>query len=210
MKYDENFENTVNGHEPSVSNITIIAKKSNTWIIVLMFIFSLGIFGIYFIACKNKLNTQQIKVNECASSIDIQLAKRRDTLVKLLDATKSMCKYESSLLKDITKLRSAIIDNESRDNVNKSTDFAFNRLFAVFENYPNIKASESFKGLMNAADYAEREISAARRTYNSAVSNFNMELVSWPSSFIAAKNNMHTIKMFEASNVQKQDVNLNF
>ncbi len=210
MIYDEEIKENEKGHSPRVSNQTINATKNNTWLIVLLSIITLGLFGIYFIVAKNELNTQQIKVNECASSIDVQLTKRRDTLIKLLDSTKAMCNYETSLLKDITKLRSWKIDEQSRDQVEKKTDSALSRLIAVSENYPDIKASESFQKLMNVADYSEREIAAARRTYNSAVARFNSSLVSWPSSYIAAKNNMHTIKMFEASKEQKEDVNLAF
>lgn len=210
MIYNENTNSNPEGHNPKVSNDKIDAVKDHTWLIILLSVLTLGLFGIYFITCKNNLNAQQIKVNECASSIDVQLAKRKDTLVKLLDSTKSMCNYESSLLKDITKLRASTINNENRADIDKSTNSAFARLLAVSENYPNIKASEAFKSLMNAADYAEREISAARRTYNNAVSTFNTSIVTWPRSFIAAKTNMHTIKMFEASEAQKQDVNLSF
>lgn len=210
MIYNENSNSNPEGHNPKVSNDQVSATKNNTWLIILLSIITLGLFGIYFITCKNNLNAKQIKINECASSIDVQLAKRKDTLVKLLDATKSMCNYESSLLKDITQLRASTINNENRADIDKSTNSAFARLLAVSENYPDIKASESFKSLMNAADYTEREISAARRTYNNAVASFNTEIVTWPSSFIAAKGNMHTIKMFEASESQKQDVNLSF
>ena len=210
MIYDEETKENEKGHNPKVSNQSIDATKNHTWLIVLLSIITLGLFGIYFIISKNELNTQQIKVNECASSIDVQLAKRRDTLIKLLDTTKSMCNYEASLLKDITKLRSWKIDGENRTQIGEKTDSALSRLIAVSENYPDIKASESFQKLMNAADYSEREFAAARRTYNSAVARFNNSLVSWPSSYIAAKNNMHTIKMFEASKEQKEDVDLAF
>ena len=210
MIYNEDVKPNKEGHNPNVSNETIAAQKNHSWLILLLSILTLGLFGIYFIVCKNNLNSKQIKVNECASSIDVQLAKRKDTLVKLLDATKSMCNYESSLLKDITKLRASTINSQNRNDIDKVTNSAFARLLAVSENYPDIKASESFKTLMNAADYIEREIGAARRTYNSAVSSFNMEIVSWPASYIAAKNNMHTLKMFEASQSQKEDVNLSF
>lgn len=210
MIYNESSKPNSEGHNSQVSNDKINAKKDLIWIIVLLYIFTIGLFGVYFIITKNNLNSKQVKINECASSIDVQLAKRRDTLVKLLDTTKSMCNYEASLLKDITKLRASIIDNENRADINETTNSAFARLLAVSENYPDIKASEAFKGLMNAADYSEREIAAARRTYNGAVSSFNMDIVTWPMSYIASKNNMHTIKMFAASEEQKEDVNLNF
>ncbi len=210
MIYDEKTKNNEKGHNSKVSNQTIEAPKDHNWLIILLSVITLGLFGIYFIVSKNELNAQQIKVNECASSVDVQLAKRRDTLIKLLDSTKAMCKYEASLLKDITKLRSLKINSENRTKVDEKADSVFARLLAISENYPEIKASESFQTLMHAAEYSEREVGAARRTYNSAVSRFNTSLLSWPSSYIAAKNNMHTIKMFEASSEQKKDVKLAF
>jgi LemA protein len=96
----------------------------------------------------------------------------------LLDSTKAMCKYEASLLKDITKLRSLKINSENRTKVDEKADSVFARLLAISENYPEIKASESFQTLMHAAEYSEREVGAARRTYNSAVSRFNTSLLS--------------------------------
>ena len=207
---DENVNHDPEGHNPTTDNSKIIPKKESKWLIIFFFIITLGLFGIYYITQRNALNQLQIKVNECASSIDVQLAKRKDTLVKLLDATKSMCNYEKTLLEDVTKLRSSMVNNQSREEVDGLSNSVFSRIFAVSENYPEIKASEAFQKLMNSADYLEREIAASRRTYNSAVANFNQHLVYWPSSFIAAKHNMHSIKMFAASTSQKEDVNLSF
>jgi LemA protein len=108
-----------------------------------------------------------------ASGIEVQLKKRRDTLIKLVDATKSYVKYEKSTLNELTKLRkSTFSSSEEASNLNKTAA----AIMAVAENYPNLKTNELVKETMEQASYLEREIGAARRLYNSQVTSFNRDL----------------------------------
>ncbi len=153
---------------------------------------------------------KQSEVNELASGIDVQIKKRRDTLVKLLDATKGYMKHEKSVLSDVTKLRKMTINSENRSEVNTRTESALGRLLMVSENYPDLKANESIKELMDQASYLEREIGASRRLYNSSVRQFNQQLFAWPSSVPATELGLATLPYFRASNEDKKDVKLDF
>jgi LemA protein len=117
----------------------------------------------------------QIKTNEAASNIDVQLKKRRDTLVKLVDTLSSSAKFEKGLLTDVTKLRGTNNFNPStaEGQANRS---ALDRLFANVEAYPQVQTTAAFRDMMSSADYIEREIAASRRVYNAVVTEFNQEL----------------------------------
>jgi len=128
------------------------------------------------VVIRNSLNQKQTKVNELSAGIDVQLKKRRDTLVKLLDATKSYMKHEKTVLTDITKLRKMSINPENRSAVNAKTDSMLGQLLVSVENYPDLKAVKAVTDLMDSASYLEREIGASRRLYNSSVRQFNQQL----------------------------------
>ncbi|MDR2369743.1 MAG: LemA family protein, partial [Mycoplasmataceae bacterium] len=143
--------------------------------------------------------------------IDVQLKKRRDTLIKLVDATQTSIKFEKSLLTDITRLRNVnVTANDANGLVaqDKASSSALSRLMATFENYPNLKTTDTIRDLMSSADYIEREIAASRRLYNATALQFNQEIQSWPSNVIAASMRLHSFALFAASDEDKQDVSL--
>ncbi|SYV94585.1 LemA family [Mycoplasmoides gallisepticum] len=157
------------------------------------------------------LRTKQTEINQAASGIDVNLVKRKDTLLKLLEQTKAYMKFEKGTLENITKLRS--LSNGTTD-VNKMND-AENIINSVsrdinlqFENYPNLKASSIVAELMSSSQYIEAEISASRRLYNTKVTDFNQEIVSFPISVKAKKMNCHSLPLFVASVEAKQDVKM--
>lgn len=210
MLIDTRNKNTSNkeGFNPTVQNKPIQAKASVSakigwWIICILFF---GLPLIWYIRKKNWLNAQQIEINKASSTIDVQLAQRRDTLIKLIDATKSSMKFEKSLLTDITKLRK--VDSGSEKTASRMVERNFSKLIATMENYPKIASIETVQQLMSHADYAEREIAAARRIYNQQVTAFNASLFQWPTCVPATKLNLSTFALFEASETQKKDVNL--
>jgi len=208
----ETSENTT-GFNPNVQN-QIIAPKKNVGITILnvfLCIITIGIYGIVLISKRNWFNRQQQEINKRTSDISVQLTQRRDTLIKLLDLTKSHMKYEKDLLKDVTELRSlnsGDIKAEDLSKVNDKINQGFAKVNVAFEAYPNLRASDSVMQLMSTADLNEREIAASRRLYNQSVMEFNQKLFVFPDQNIAAGMKLHTLPLFEASAEQKKDVNL--
>ncbi|XQP55775.1 MAG: LemA family protein [Mycoplasmoidaceae bacterium] len=202
---------TPNGFNPNVQNQVIPAKRSTGGMVIFVIfcILTIGLLAIYLPVKKNYFNRKQVQINQAASGIEIQLAQRRDTLVKLVDATKSSMKYEKDLLTDVVKLRSMNIDKSNAIEANEKIESGFGRLLATFERYPDIKATQSIENLMANADYQEREISAARRLYNSQVTAFNQEIFTWPACIPAVSLKLTTFALFAATETQKQDVSLN-
>ncbi len=198
------------GFNPNVQNQIINATASTADKIGFIFlcIITIGLFAIYLITKKNYFNRQQIKINERTSGIQVQLAQRRDTLVKLVDATKSSMDFEKGLITDVTKLRSQKITPENMNDMDNKMQNAYGRILATFEQYPKLASTETIRELMNSAEYLEQELAASRRLYNSTVSAFNQELFAFPARIPATSLKLHTFALFVASEEQQKDVSL--
>ena len=216
MLIDTRVETSENntGFNPNVQN-QIIAPKKNAGITILNIFLSIITIGIYAFAVllrkRNWFNKQQQEINKRTSDISVQLTQRRDTLIKLLDLTKSHMKYEKNLLRNVTELRSITTNNikpEDLSKINNKINEGFAKVNVAFEAYPNLRASDSVMQLMSTADLNEREIAASRRLYNQSVMEFNQKLFMFPDQNVAAGMKLHTLPLFEASAEQKKDVNL--
>ncbi|MGL4948313.1 MAG: LemA family protein, partial [Mycoplasma sp.] len=158
---------------------------------------------------KNYFNRQQIEINNSASNIDVQLQKRSDTLIKLLDAVKGHTKFEKETLTKITQMRSGMSDLDVNEKNKLISDISRNININV-ENYPELKASQSIQKLMTESAYIEKEIAANRRLYNSNVTRFNQDIFVYPWSVTAEKLHLSAIPLFSASEEAKKDIKLEF
>ncbi|AMD81270.1 hypothetical protein MCANPG14_01233 [Mycoplasmopsis canis PG 14] len=210
--YNNRENQNPEGFNPFVDN-TQINVKTSVLTTVVFWIFGLIIFsGIYFLVKRNKFLRSQNYINEAASSIDVQLAKRSDTLIKLYDVVKSHKEFEKETFSEIAKLRtmqmSGNYSNAQRQELEQLNSSVLGRLIAVSENYPELKSSESYKNLMEQIVYLEREIAAARRLYNSNVTAFNSEIFTLPASVVASSMHLSTFPLFQASNKQREYVSM--
>lgn len=207
------------GFNPNVDNRTFGAQASNkdktlwwtlyilSWLTIIIGI----VLTVKWYQWGNMFNREQIEVNEAASAIDVNLTKRRDTLIKLLEQTKGYMKFEKETMENITKLRSMTNadTNIQKANENQKIMDSLSRDLRInFENYPNLKSSSAVAELMSSSQYIESEISASRRLYNLKVTAFNQNIVSFPRSVKAKKMNLVSLPMFSASEEQKQDVKM--
>ncbi|WP_027120658.1 LemA family protein [Mycoplasmopsis lipofaciens] len=215
------------GYEAQANNATIPAQietgaKVFFWILVIL---TLGIVWLVsYIGHTNYFNRQQNTINNLASTVDTQLAKRADTLVKLADSTKGYLKHEKGVLENIAALRSAShnLANSSAINANEASQLSQQRqsvesgmntmwanLMGRYENYPELKADKMVQELMEQSSYLEAELAASRRLYNTEVNRFNQDIMSFPKSYRANKMKLVTIPLFQASTIQRQDVKIN-
>lgn len=192
---------------PNVDNTKRAAQTSWFGKFIWYSLFILIIPMILHTIKRNKLLKNQMHINESSSGIDIQLKKRRDTLVKLVEATKSYVKYEKSTLTELTKLRKSTFSDKKDSS---KLDSISGKILAVAENYPNLKADSLVANTMETATYIEREISAARRLYNSEVTMFNSSLFTWPNNVISSGMKLETLPLFTASESDKEDIKLEF
>ncbi|MGL4951794.1 MAG: LemA family protein [Mycoplasma sp.] len=205
------------GHNVVVNNnigpVVCSSKQriSYTILMILCWLTIIGgiIFLVWSVKKKNSFNKQQIEVNNSASNIDVQLQKRSETLLKLIDIVKSHSKFEKETLTMITKMRSGMNDLDISEK-NRLVSEVSRNLNVNVENYPELKTSESVSKLMTESAYIEKEIAANRRVYNSNVTRFNQEIFVFPSNVIAEKSKLSAIPLFAASEESKKDIKLTF
>jgi LemA protein len=170
------------------------------WIILLV----AAAAGLYVIMAFNRLVRARQMANEAWSGIDVQLKRRSDLIPNLVDSVKGYAAHERSVLEEVTQLRGAARalpadDVASRAQAEGALSGALGKLFAVAENYPDLKASSNFLDLQKQLSDLENELQMARRYYNGTVRNFNTLVQSFPSSLIAGMCGFGERAFFEVS-----------
>lgn len=184
-------------------------------ILIIMLFSLLFILGIWFIINYNKIIKNRMKVKESISQIDVQLKRRNDLIPNLVETIKGYSKYESKTLENIVNLRTSLfsISNNSLNNKMKISDDIskqISNIFAIAENYPDLKANNNFEKLQEELINTENKISYSRQLYNSVVSNYNVSLETFPTNIIARMFNFKAYDFIIIDESEKNIPNINF
>ncbi|MGN0523304.1 MAG: LemA family protein [Eubacterium sp.] len=163
----------------------------------------------WYIDTANSLKQKPIEIEQALSNIDVSLAKRADTLKKQLDVTKGYAKHEFDTLTAVVNLRKGMTVKEMQEE-NAKMDEIQSRINAVAESYPELRSSENFIQLQKAINTCEADLSATRRLYNANVAEFNKMIVTFPTTIVANKLGCQKFVSFEATQTQRQDVEMSF
>lgn len=149
----------------------------------------------------NGLVRRKNDVENAFGSVDVMLKKRHDLIPNLVETVKTYMKHEKSLLNEITELRTRALNSdlsgdERVDLENKITKGISGIMVAV-ENYPDLKANQNFLQLQGAWNEAEEQISAARRSFNAAVTAYNNSVETFPSNIMASMMGYKRRQVFE-------------
>ncbi len=154
--------------------------------------FGLIVFFVVCIACVialyNNLVIKRNTVERAFAQIDVLLRRRHDLIGNLVETVKGYAAHEKTTFENVAKARSAASSAtgvEGRAQAEGMLTGALKSLFAVSENYPQLKANENFMALQNQLAQTENEIAAARQDYNQSVMNVNVALEAFPSNIIA-------------------------
>ena len=165
-------------------------------ILVIVVILVLYMIGVY-----NKLVNSRNKVDNQFSQVDIQLKRRADLIPNLVETVKGYAKHEENTLKEVIEARNKAVSatsiNEKVDANNQLTG-ALNKLFALSEAYPELKANENFMSLQADLKETEDKISYARGFYNDTVLTYNNLREQFPSSIIASMFKFEKLEFFNA------------
>ena len=182
-------------------------------IIGVVFLLLILIFVGYFVSLYNSLVALKNSIGKAWSNIDVLLKQRHDELSKLLESVKGYMNFEKEVLIKVTEARSAyanartIPEKAKADNMMSST---LKSLFAVAENYPQLKANEMFAQFQSRITQIESEIADRREFYNDSVYTFNTRIAQLPDVFIAKLLNYTPGEFFKAAETDKQDVDVKF
>lgn len=133
----------------------------------------------------NKIVSLNVRCKNAWASIDNQLKRRADLIPNLVSVTKGYAEYESKTLEEIVNKRNTMSSISDIASNSKETSMAINNLFALTENYPELKANEIYKKLQIELTGTEDKIAYARQFYNDSVQYYNTVIMSFPSNIIA-------------------------
>lgn len=168
---------------------------------------------LWLIAVYNGLITLKNRTQEAWSDIDVQLKRRYDLIPNLVESVKGYAKHERELLTDLTKARTAAmeakgtVEKAEKENALSQT---LKSIFAVAENYPQLKASENFLQLQKELTDTEDKIEAARRFYNGNVRDFNIKIQVFPNNMIARQLGFKEFELFATKTEEKEAVKVKF
>lgn len=152
---------------------------------------------LWLVVVFNGLVTSKNRVEESWSDIEVQLKRRYDLIPNLVNAVKGYATHESSVFENVTKARNAAMNaGNAADHAKAESALSgtLKTLFAVAENYPDLKASDNFAHLQRELVDAEDKIQAARRFYNGNTRDFNTKLQVFPTNMVG---NMLGFKKFD-------------
>jgi LemA protein len=171
-----------------------------------------GIPAAIFIALIGMYNGLIGKKNQVANvyaSLDAMLQKRYDLIPNLVSTVQGYMKHERELLVEIVQLRNAA-STSSRSRLQDEDKMSENlkQLFALAENYPQLKASQNFLHLQATLNEVEEQISAARRAFNASITDYNNAVEMFPSSIMAGMMGLQKKQWFEIADEQRQNVDI--
>ena len=174
----------------------------------------IGVVLMYVIMIYNNLVSLKHAVSKSWSNIDVLLKQRHDELPKLVEVCKQYMGYEKETLEKIVKARSAVMDARGKSDIGAlgqaetQLRMGLGNLFALAENYPDLKANSSFQQLSSRISQLENSIADRREVYNESVNNNNVRIEQFPDVIIARMFNFKDFELLEFSEEEKKDVNI--
>lgn len=175
-----------------------------TWIILAVIV----VFVAFIVAVYNSLISLKNKTQEAWSDIDVQLKRRYDLIPNLVETVKGYAKHEKGTLEKVTEYRSAAMkatnpgEKAKADNMLTET---LKSLFAVAENYPDLKANQNFLDLQGQLSQVEETIQQSRRYYNGNVRDFNIKIETFPNNVFAGMLGFKKFDFFEVAEAKERD-----
>ena len=178
-------------------------------ILVLAGLAVLMLAGMY-----NSLVQLRVRADSAWSDIDVQLKRRHDLIPNLVETVKGYAAHEKGTFENIAKFRSQAMQATGpadKAQAENQLTGALKSLFAVAENYPELKASEQFTGLQSSLNSIEDTIQNARRYYNAVIRDYNTKVQSFPVNIIAGMFGFQTKQFFEVDSPEdRQNVAVKF
>jgi LemA protein len=173
----------------------------------------LVIIAVFLVSIYNGLVQLRVRCDSAWSDIDVQLKRRHDLIPNLVETVKGYAAHEKGTFENIAKFRSQAMQAttpEGKAEAENQLTGALKSLFAVAENYPELKASEQFTQLQGSLSQTEDSIQNARRYYNAVVRDLNTKIQSFPSNILAGMFGFQLRQFFETTEADREPVAVKF
>ena len=172
-----------------------------------------GVLAVLLIMVYNTLAQSRVAVNESLSGIEVQMKRRADLVPNLIETVKGYTKHESGVFDRVSEAREKMLSasnirgEAAGDNMLSG---ALKSVFAIAENYPDLKASTNFQSLQTELSDIEAKISYARQFYNNTVKTYNQKIVTFPTNLIANAFGFKEEVFFDADEKDEKPVDVKF
>ncbi len=174
-----------------------------------------GLIAVIFViiiifAMYNNLIRKKNAIDNAYGSIDSQLKKRYDLIPNLVSTVKQYAEHEKELLTNITNLRTKVLDSNSDERIDLDNQISqsLRGIMVAVENYPELKANENFINLQKSLNEVESQIAAARRAYNSVVTEYNIAIESAPQNIVAGMMKLTKRNVFEIPDTERENIDV--
>ncbi len=168
---------------------------------------------IWVFATYNSLVSLRNRVKDSWSQIDVQLKRRFDLIPNLVETIKGYAKHESETLENVIKARNSYLSAtlpEDQMKADGELTKAVNKLFALAESYPDLKANTNFTDLQGQLNETENKIAMSRQFYNDVVLQYNNKVEMVPSNIVASIFKFQKQAFFEAQEAERENVKVKF
>jgi LemA protein len=160
----------------------------------------IAVIGFWIIFAYNRLVKLRQRAKEAWADIDVQLKRRYDLIPNLLETVKGYATHEKEVFDNVTRARASAVNAKTVDEhaqAENNLSQTLKSLFAVVENYPDLKASNNFSELQKELADTENKIQSARRFYNTNVRDLNIRIESFPDNLMAGPFGFRKMTLFE-------------
>ena len=181
--------------------------------IVIIFLAILVVIAVVLIGMYNSLVQLRVRCDSAWSDIDVQLKRRHDLIPNLVETVRGYAAHEKGTFENVAKLRSQAMQAttpEGKAEAENQLSGALKNLFAVAENYPQLKASEEFTQLQGSLSQTENSIQSSRSNYNAAVQDLNTKIQVFPSNILAGMFGFQGRQFFETAEGDREPVAVKF
>ena len=186
--------------------------SESMWIYIVVAI--IVIIVIYALFVYNRLIKLSNMVKEAFSTMDVYLKKRWDLIPNVVETVKGYAKHEKDTLKEVIELRNGTYDqmmDEEKIKTNEQLSNGIQKIMALAEAYPELKANQNFMALQQELTNTEDKISYSRQFYNDIVTKYNTELEIFPSNIVASMFKFKSEELFKVdSDETRKNVKVDF
>ena len=182
-------------------------------IVLIAILVVVGLLGLALLGIYNGLIRSRVRTREAWSGIDVQLKRRASLIPNLVETVKGYAAHEKEVLENVTRARAMLEQAGGAEQAAQADNVltgALRSLFAVAENYPQLRANENFLALQGELSDIEEKIAFARQFYNRNVLDFNTRIQVVPSVIIANMFNFERFEFFEVEETARDDVQVSF
>jgi len=173
----------------------------------------LALLALFVILVFNNIITLENRIENAFAQIDVQLKKRTDLVPNLVETVKGYMKHEQTAIKAVTEARAAMMGAKTTGEklkADQGLEKALKTIFALAENYPNLKANENFLLLQNELTDIEEKIAYARQAYTDSILEFNVVITTIPGMWIAGMMGKAKKEQFKIEEEERKPVKVKF